>query len=175
MTDVTKPGPSIQSLIDKGLNARLKKLNLVPAKKVSTRSYPHSAFLANDCSNYSELVWPRKKGSEIQVQPILLEGSPSGESKVYGNVKEKERRTDCQEEDGQGKAESRDKRSKGKRQSIVTESSVSIPLPSTLPYEILNYTWDHAVIIPNNLMSESSISLTAHKNIHWRPLYRVYY
>ncbi|KAH9484658.1 hypothetical protein JR316_0001557 [Psilocybe cubensis] len=28
MADATKPGPSIQSLIDKGLNARLKKLNL---------------------------------------------------------------------------------------------------------------------------------------------------
>ena len=145
MTDVTKPGPSIQSLIDKGLNARLKKLNLVPAKKVSTRSYPQLAFLANDCSNYTELVWPRKKGDETQVRPLLLEGSPTGENKVYGNVEEEKRRTDCQEEDGQGKAESRDKRSKGKRQSVLTEPSVSIPLPNSLPDEILNYTWDHAV------------------------------
>ena len=146
MTDVTKPGPSIQSLIDKGLNARLKKLNLVPAKKVNTRSYPHVASLANDCSNYSELVWPRQKGIETQVRPLFIEGSSTEESKVSGYfIKEKRRSKDCQEEDGQGKAKSRVERSQRERKSIVTEPSVSIPLPSTLPDEILNYTWDHAV------------------------------
>ena len=77
MTNVTKPGPPIQSLIDKGLNARLKKLNLVPAKKMST-----SASLAKDCSNYLELVWPRQKGIETQVQPLFIEGSSTGEIKV---------------------------------------------------------------------------------------------
>lgn len=37
MADRTKPGPSIQSLIDKGLDARFKKLNLVPGKKAVSR------------------------------------------------------------------------------------------------------------------------------------------
>ena len=32
MADASKPGPSIQSLINKGLNAKLKQLNLVPGK-----------------------------------------------------------------------------------------------------------------------------------------------
>ena len=90
MTDATKPGPSIQLLIDKGLNARLKKLNLVPGKKVNTQSYPHSTTLANDCSNYSELVWPREKGNETQVRPLFIEGSSKGKTKVYGYVEEKQ-------------------------------------------------------------------------------------
>jgi hypothetical protein len=145
MTEATKPGPSIQSLIDKGLNARLKKLNFVPGKKVNSRSYPHSTALANDCSNFSELVWPREKGFETQVRPLFIEGSSKGKTKVSGSVEEKRRYTDCQEEDGQGKAERPEHRSKRERKGIITEPSVSLPHPSTYPDEILNYSWDHAV------------------------------
>ena len=149
MADATKPGPSIQSLIDKGLNARLKKLNLVPGKKVNNRSYPHLASLANDCSNYSELVWPREKGTEFEVRCDFFEGSQEREETVYGFQGEIQgENTDGQEEGGQEeKAKRRETRSqrKGKGKGIVTEKSVSIHLPQSLPDELLNYTWDHAV------------------------------
>ena len=148
MTNATTAGPSIQSLIDKGLNARLKKLNLVPGKKVNSRSYSSSTALANDCSNYSELVWPREKGSETEVRSDFFDGPSKRETKVYGsNVQEKRRGKDCQEEDGQREAESPVIRSKRERKSkgIVTDPSVSILNPSTIPDEILNYTWDDAV------------------------------
>ena len=148
MADATKPGPSIQSLIDKGLNARLKKLNLVPGKKVNNRSYPHLASLTTDCSNYSELVWPREKGTELEVRCDFFKGSSREEEIIYGVQGETQgKTTDGQEEGGQEAAESRKERSerKGKGKSIVTEKSVSIYLPQSLPDEILNYTWDHAV------------------------------
>ena len=146
MTKETTAGPSIQSLIDKGLNARLKKLNLVPGKKVNSRSYPHSTTLANDCSNYLELVWPREKGIETEVRTLLFEGSPQRETKVYGsNVQEKGRDKDCQEEDGQRKAKSPVNRSQRERKGIKTDPPVSIHHPSTLPDKILTYSWDDAV------------------------------
>ena len=148
MADATRPGPSIQSLIDKGLNARLKALNLVPGKKVNNRSYPSFTSLANDCSNYSELVWPRQTGSEIEVRRDFFEGSPSGEENIYGVQGETQgKTTDGQEEGGQEEAKRREERSqrKGKGKSVVTEKSVSIYLPQSLPDELLNYTWDHAV------------------------------
>ena len=146
MVDVTKPGPSIQSLIDKGLNARLKKLNLVPGKKVNTRSYPPITGLAYDGSNFSELVWPRQKGYETQSRPLFLEGSSKGKTKVSGNLIEETRRgEDCQEEDGQGSTKVRSERSKRKGKGNVTEKSVSLFLPSTLPDKILNYTWKDAI------------------------------
>ena len=148
MADATKPGPSIQSLIDKGLNARLKKLNLVPGRKVGDRSYPHSTSLSSDCSNYLELVWPREKGAEFEIRRNFIEGFPIGKETVYGIQGETQgKNTDGQEEGGQEKAESREARSqrKGKGKGVVTEKSVSIHLPQSLPDEILNYTWDHAV------------------------------
>jgi hypothetical protein len=63
MADATKPGPSIQSLIDKGLNARLKKLNLVPGGK-KVNSYPSLPTSTNEYSTYLEYLYVKEsKGS----------------------------------------------------------------------------------------------------------------
>ncbi len=63
MADATKPGPSIQSVIDKAVNARFKKLNLQTEKgkkggKVSTRSHLPFPTCANDYATYIDFVWP---------------------------------------------------------------------------------------------------------------------
>ncbi|PPQ89916.1 hypothetical protein CVT25_009070 [Psilocybe cyanescens] len=58
MADATKPGPSIQSLIDKGLNARLKKLNLVPAGKKALITQTSSG------QNSSKAPQPKASGSK---------------------------------------------------------------------------------------------------------------
>ncbi|KAL0948601.1 hypothetical protein HGRIS_011159 [Hohenbuehelia grisea] len=42
MADATRPGPSLQSLVDKQINARLRKLSLSPAKK-KTSSTPSTS------------------------------------------------------------------------------------------------------------------------------------
>ena len=151
MADATRPGPSIQSLIDKGLNARLKKLNLVPSGKAVSRSYPHTTYLANDCSNYSELVWPRQKETGPQSQQCIFIGAQierQGQESVSTELQKEGEYTDRQEEAGQGKAKRREERSKRERKSLdarLTEISVSPAYPHTIPDEILNYTWDHAV------------------------------
>ena len=152
MADATKPGPSIQSLIDKGLNARLKKLNLVPGKKVNNRSYPHFTTLANDRSNYLELVWPREKETGLEIQQRLFIGAQTerqGQESVTAISIEQERESrDRQEEAGQEKAERRESRSKGKgkgKLNSVEFISVSPAFPNSIPDEVLNYTWDHAV------------------------------
>ena len=147
MADATKPGPSIQSLIDKGLNARLKKLNLVPGKKAVSRSYPSSTNLATDYSNYSELVWPRSKEQGPEVFSDFFKGSPAGEEIVQAKSQKERGYKDSQEEGRQGKAKRREERSKGEGACIdhVDERLVSIFRPSTIPNEVLNYTWDHAV------------------------------
>jgi hypothetical protein len=151
MVDATKPGPSIQSLIDKGLNARLKKLNLTPGKKAVSRSYPLFITLAKDYSNYSELVWPREKEAGPQIQQAIFVGAQverQGQKSVQAISQEKGGNTDRQEEDGKGKAKQRE-RSKRERTGLdvrLTEAtSVSPAYPYTIPDEILNYSWDHAV------------------------------
>src|SRR5271169_900274 len=145
MADATKPGPSIQSLIDKGLNARLKKLNLTPGKKSVSRSYPISTSLATDYSNYSELVWPRQKEQDPEVRCDFFEGSPKGKAKAEGNPQKEIGGNGCQEEGGSWEAKE-GKRSKRERTRIDSiEKSVSIFRPSTIPDKVLNYTWDHAV------------------------------
>lgn len=145
MTKATKPSPSIQSLINKGLNARLKKLNLVPGKKVNNRSYSQFTSLADDSSNFLELVWPGEKEPEAKVQYNFFKGTSKGQKYVKGTSQEKEGYKGGQEEGRQGKAKSQKERLKRERKGVITEQSVSIPHPSTFPDEILNYSWDHAV------------------------------
>ena len=148
MADATKAGPSIQSLIDKGLNARLKKLNLVPGKKVNNRSYPSITTLAKDFSNYTEIVWPREKELDFESESIFIGAQieRQGQKSVYTKLQKIEY-TDRQEEAGQEEANVRESRSKGKRKSkMTTESnSVSPAYPNTLPDFLLNYSWDDAV------------------------------
>ena len=150
MADATKAGPSIQSLIDKGLNARLKKLNLVQGKNAVSRSYPHSTTLAKDCSNFSELVWPREKETEFEIQHGFFVGAQierQGQKSVIA-ISEKRENKDRQEEDGQEKAKCRESRSKGKGKSAIKLNefiSVSPAFPNSIPDKVLNYTWDDAV------------------------------
>ena len=151
MAEASKPGPSIQSLIDKGLNARLKKLNLVPGKAKVSRSYPSLATLANDYSNFSELVWPRETETDPQLQNRLFIGAQverQGQKSVEATFQEKRRHNGRQEEEREGEAKRQESRSKRERKGLdvrLTEFSVSPARPSTIPDEILNYTWDHAV------------------------------
>jgi hypothetical protein len=149
MADGTKPGPSIQSLIDKGLNARLKKLNLVPGKAKVSRSYPSSTNLAIDCSNYSELVWPRQTESGPEVQRDFFKGSPTGEEIVYGKrLEEKRECKDGQEEGGQGKSKIGETRSKRKGQGLDrTKTFVYNLHASSIPDNVLDYSWDNAVTL----------------------------
>ena len=147
MADGTKPGPSIQSLIDKGLNARLKKLNLVPGKSKVSRSYPSSTNLATDCSNFSELVWPRQTEPGPETQKVF-KGSPTGEEIVNGkNSEEKGGNKDGQKEDGQGKSKIREYRSKRKGQSLdrTNKTFVYNLHASSIPDNVLDYSWDNAV------------------------------
>ena len=147
MADATKPGPSIQSLIDKGLNARLKKLNLVPGKTSVSRSYPNFTTLAKDYSNFSEVVWQGENESGPQSQQGFFIGA-QGQKSVSANPQEKRGNKDRQEEVGQREAKRREERSKRERKSLDerhTELSVSPAFPSTIPDKVLNYTWDHAV------------------------------
>ena len=151
MAEASKPGPSIQSLIDKGLNARLKKLNLVPGKSKVSRSYPSIATLANDYSNFSELVWPRETETGPQLQNRLFIGAQverQGQKSVEATFQEKRRHNGRQEEEREGEAKRQESRSKRERKGLdarLTEFSVSPARPSTIPDEVLNYTWDHAV------------------------------
>lgn len=110
MAEASKSGPSIQSLIDKGLNACLKKLNLILDKTKASRSYPSFTTLAKDYSNYSELVWPREKETGPQIQHRLFIGAQverQGQESVETILQEKRGYYGCQEE---GKREA--KRSK---------------------------------------------------------------
>jgi hypothetical protein len=142
MADATKPGPSIQSLIDKGLNARLKKLNLVPGGK-KVRSYPSPPTCANDYSTYTEFVWPEYRQESY---PSLYQEKQVRKAQIHANQGE-------QQAEGQekGKRESFNSgpRSKGQRETTtkkeVTSSFVSPFIPSTLPDKILTMTWDSAV------------------------------
>ena len=149
MADATKPGPSIQSLIDKGLNARLKKLNLVPGKTSVSRSYPSYSTLAKDYSNFSEIVWQGEEEPGPQSQEGFFIGAQhQGQESVSANSQEKRGNKDRQKEVGQGEAKRREERSKRERKGLDerhTETSVSPAFPSTIPDKVLNYTWDHAV------------------------------
>ncbi|PPQ89918.1 hypothetical protein CVT25_009051 [Psilocybe cyanescens] len=92
MADATKPGLSIQSLIDKGLNARLKKLNLVPAGKKASTSYLSPAILdTNYYSNYPDIVWPEfVQGPSTQTsgsKPKPLNQSSNSKPATKANTK----------------------------------------------------------------------------------------
>ena len=145
MADATKPGPSIQSLVDKQLNARLKKLNLVPgAKKV--RSNPSRPTRANDWSHYSDWVWPEfVQGSSAYPLDFEVQEHQTHYSAHQGDeegVRQEERqRKSTHQERSKGK---------GKGQSLagtrpLKSPSVRPAQPSTLPDEILTTTWDSAV------------------------------
>jgi hypothetical protein len=60
--------------------------------------------LSTDCSNFSELVWPRQKEEGPEVRCDFFKGSQEREENVKGNSQEKRGDEDGQEEGGQGKS-----------------------------------------------------------------------
>ncbi|PPQ91305.1 hypothetical protein CVT25_006606 [Psilocybe cyanescens] len=72
MADVTKPGPSIQFLIDKGLNARLKKLNLTSSGQ-----------------NSSKAPQPKASGSKPKSSNPLSNSKPATKANVKVDNKKK--------------------------------------------------------------------------------------
>ncbi|PPQ94249.1 hypothetical protein CVT25_004980 [Psilocybe cyanescens] len=99
MADATKPGPSIQSLIDKGLNARLKKLNLVPAGK--------KAIIIQTSSGQNSSKDPQPKASGSKPKPSKPSSNSKPATKANAKVDNKKK--------GKGKAPVKvDHKGKGK-------------------------------------------------------------
>ncbi|KAH9474190.1 hypothetical protein JR316_0002860 [Psilocybe cubensis] len=125
MADATKPGPSIQSLIDKGLNARLKKLNLGSVgKKASSRNPSPIILDTNYYSNYPDFVWPEfvqgssTSGQEswpFEIQTLVdafAEEAPNQGFQQGRQQEEREGESSRQERSkGKGKGKSLDARS----------------------------------------------------------------
>ncbi|PPQ93991.1 hypothetical protein CVT25_007372 [Psilocybe cyanescens] len=77
MADVTKPGLLIQSFINKGLNAHLKKLNLVPVGK--------KAIIIQTLSGQNLSKTPQPKASSSKLKP--LKPSPNSKLATKANIK----------------------------------------------------------------------------------------
>ncbi|PPQ88937.1 hypothetical protein CVT25_004292 [Psilocybe cyanescens] len=100
MADATKPGPSIQSLIDKGLNARLKKLNLVPAGKKAIITQTSSG------PNSSKVPTPKPSGSKPKLSKPSTSSKPAtkANNKVDNKKKGKGKAPVKVDHKGKGKA-----------------------------------------------------------------------
>uniref|UniRef100_A0A8H7XZR0 Reverse transcriptase domain-containing protein n=1 Tax=Psilocybe cubensis TaxID=181762 RepID=A0A8H7XZR0_PSICU len=154
MADATKPGPSIQSLIDKGLNARLKKLNLGSVGKKASFRNPSPIILdTNYYSNYPDFVWPEfVQGSstsgqeswpfETQVVVDAFATQASNQGFQQGRQQEEREGESSRQErsKGKGKGKSLDARS-----NVVPFTSVRPAFPNSIPDDILTMTKTDAV------------------------------
>jgi hypothetical protein len=149
MADATKPGPSLQSLIQKTVNASMKKLELPTVAKKVSRSPLSRPTRANDYRNYTEFVWPEfVEGSHIHPLETVNIDLCDAKGPFYEGEPEAEG-----QEEGQGESFASGQRSQGQRRqrkgqgkrSSMTNTQVNPFRPSTLPDEVLTMSWDAAV------------------------------
>jgi len=149
MADGTRnAGPSIQSLVDKTINARLKKLTLSGASKKVSRSSLSMPSRANDYLNYTEYVWPEYlERLSTANSPISVDETFEVEEGPHAGQQETER-SETQEGSrfNSGQRSKVEGRKEGKRKAARLDAiSVSPFRPSTFPDSILTMTWDDAV------------------------------
>lgn len=146
MADGTKPGPSIQSLIDKAVSASLKKVR-APVKNVS-RFHPYSHSTANDSSScleqnfegwQEEIVGPIYRQVPRQEVPI---SSSSLRSQSW--TKTSQDRSQEERRQGLGQAEGQECRAQEviafryDRPTTYPDWLLNVPLPQAVRYVILN-------------------------------------
>ena len=159
MKDVasTSAGPTIQSLIDKGLNARLKKLEAKASKKTpkkavsclpssstsdNTSDFPFTDYVYWDYAQ-AALLHPQEENSSLACIPQGKvrghQGQPqaqlqAGESQGRGGFR-------VREADGQERERPIEEVNAARRSSVY----VSPNLLCKIPDEILTLTWDNAI------------------------------
>ena len=139
MADATKAGPSIQSLIDKGLNARLKKLNLTSAKK---KVSDDRTFIGHPGTHYPHLdvVWPGRKEEEGPASQSI-----DFQSKAKATAHQGEQKA-CREEEGEREEQSQEGQRQRKGKSKVdTKTCINLSNPTTLPDEVLDMSMKDAI------------------------------
>ncbi|KAH9474918.1 hypothetical protein JR316_0013386 [Psilocybe cubensis] len=129
MADATKPGPSIQSLIDKGLNARLKKLNLGSVGKKASFRNPSPIILdTNYYSNYPDFVWPEfvqgsstsgQKSWPFETQVVVDAFAEEASNQGFQQGRQQEER------EGESSRQEQRSKGKGKGKSLDARSTVA--------------------------------------------------
>lgn len=174
--DDTRPGPSIQSLIDKGLNARLKKLNLVPAGK-KVYFYPSAPTPANEYATAADFVWPEfvQGPSSPQTKDIVSTSAvqQARSQAGYGGQQEGQRYQEGERESSRQGPRSQGQRTRRLDPSthrptrLTVDHTVSLWRPSTLPDEILTMSWDSAIHYVHSNVSSSILEASRfRKNVH---------
>ena len=147
MADATKPGPSLQSLIDKAINGRLKKLNLRQGdKKVRSHLPPPSDV--NAYSTAAEFVWP-EEAARLGSEKIDFDSRFLQEAEVFKAYQGREEGEN--EEEGEGQAGQEGRRSQGEEKGrlIARKSSDFLFFGErsflSIPDHVLTMTWDNAI------------------------------
>ena len=156
MADATQGSaltPSVQSLIDRALNAKLKAMNLSSGSKKVRRPHLVPPTRANDYLNYTEYVWPEyHERLEEQARPQHSLDSVLVDSETQAHQGERQAQGPEEEEGREatsGFQRSKDEgRRKGQRQGprLTKHAPIVSPFrPHSIPDEVLTMTWDDAV------------------------------
>lgn len=161
MADASKPGPSIQSLINKGLNAKLKQLNLVPGKTKVRYTPSLNSKLWVDNLSLEQADYQSKQELRWQVGRNIFQGSHWWEEKDKCEPQEERWGQVCQEEKWQVKTiKVRQKGYKGQRKGeVVIDSARDTPG--------LNYIYNlHPASIPDHVLSLSLEDAVLNVHLH---------
>ena len=155
MADATQSSlsPSVQSLIDRALNAKLKAMNLSTGSKKVRRPHLIPPTRANDYRNYTEYVWPEYlEGLEEQTRPYHFLDDVLVDSEAQAHQGQRQAQGPEEEEGREAKSgfqrSKEEGRRKGQRQGsrVNTRSVIVSPFrPNSIPDEVLTMTWDDAV------------------------------
>jgi hypothetical protein len=148
MADATKPGPSIQSVIDKAVNARFKKMTLQmegknkKGGKVSRPSLPFPTC-ANDYATYVDFVWPEfVEGSSSR--PLQTRGEFLTSQDFHQAAHQSAEETEGQEESArhcpfkeEGWEACKGRQERKEKDELSTPRTVRPSFPSDLPDYVL--------------------------------------
>ena len=147
MADATKPGPSLQSLIDKAINGRLKKLNLRQGDK-KVRSHLPPPSNANMYFTAAEYVWP-EEAAKLDSTHVDFSSRFLQEAETFETFQGREEGEN--EEEGEGQAGQEGRRSQREEESrLIAGKSSDFSFfgkqsYNSIPDQVLTMPWDNAI------------------------------